>query len=80
MMANSLESKRTLAYSNDPRWRMVWQSKVRGYKLRIYAPINIAPLPPSRVIEGKGRAFDFDLTPKLALYVGNLTARHTHVA
>ena len=36
-MAFSCETKRTCAYSNDLRWRMVWQREVLGYKYRTVA-------------------------------------------
>ena len=44
-----------------------------------YAPINIMPRYPPGLCRGKVGAFGFDFTPKLSLYVGNLTAHHTHV-
>ena len=35
--------------------------------------------PTSRLCRGKGLALDLDLTPKLAPYVGKLTAHYVHV-
>ena len=47
--------------------------------LVIYAPINNMPhYSPPGLCRGSG-AFDFDFTPKLALYMGNLTTHHTYV-
>ena len=44
------------------------------------APTNIMPhYPPPGLYRGKGGRFDFDLTPKLALCMGNLITHHMHV-
>ena len=65
-MATTCEPHRTSPYSEDLRWRMVWQREIRGLKIKqVASNLGVDPATVSRVVS------KFQLTGKVNNSLGS---------